>query len=449
MNAKMREIKNGFVASFERNGTQMHGTRRIGPELEFPIVDVRHGRASTQCQIVGVFRSLASNGNGWKMAQDGTSVSKHFNDFEINVGTDMGTGTMEIGFRPVRTLNEAESGIREVLGEVKPALCESGLMVLGYGVQPLSNPGRDIMMEKDRYHMLVKLVGPEVYRHTITAANQVHFEVGVDEIADSVNALNAASPAIIALSANSLVVGGRRGDTHDERVLSWDKAMARDYARMRVGVPRSFRDFDSYWEELMDFKPFMIKRDGEYMMFEPERTGSMREYISNGSGTAHDLRGREIMVIPEVNDAKMLQGTVWWEARLSPGYGTIEFRTASLQPSVREIVAIDAIALGLLENRHEVLKRISRYTRDELQDARIDAARRGFAGRIDGNSIETLARDMIEIANDGLKSVGEDTSYLDVFRERLEEKRNPADRSVEVLEKKGLNEFLRDVELRM
>ena len=449
MKTRMRELRDGMASGYARNAERfaLGEKRRIGPELEFPVVSVGTGRASSQKEIMSVFSEMTKLRSGWELADDGTSTGKVVDGYGISVGTDMGTGTMEISFPPVTKLRDAEMHVTRILNEVKPVAAGLGLAVLGYGVQPVSAPGNDVMMQKDRYHMLVKLLGPQVYAHTVTAASQVHMEVGIDELPGAINALNAASPAVIALTANSLVREGAPGKSHDSRVLSWDEAMTRDYAVRRIGIPDRMSCFEQYWEIMMDFAPFMTKRYGEYLMFDVQKTGTMREYIGRGSGTVYSIDGRAIGVSPEEIDVKMLQGTVWWEARAT-GYGTVEFRTPSLQPSITDILAVDAMALGLLENRDAVMARMKRYTHAQLSDARRDAAIRGFRGELAGEPLALVARDMLGIAESGLRSIGEDAGYLEPLLERLRDGMSPADRSAEILESKGLRAFLKDIRLR-
>ena len=437
-------IKNQFFSSFEATRRIPETPRLIGPELEILLVRRDTGEASKFSETKGLFSELSKNDRSWELDADGMGLTRQGKRFNPTIGTDLGTGTIEIGFEPQTSLEDSYKEVNSVLKFVSSVAEERGLMLLGYGIQPVTGPDKASIMPKERYNTFLQIVGDNLRWHSVTAANQVHIQVRMDELVGAINALNTISPAVIAMTANASVSGNSINGVSDLRVLCWDMALSANGAGERIGVAPRFESIDHYWNTVIGLKPFITRRGDTNIRF--DSVDSLKNYFEKGSATALTMDGKPLTLYPELLDAQMLQGCVWWEARAT-SYGTVEFRSPSLQPSALEIMSVAALATGIVVNMKKTLERTERYTHKHLQEARVDAANRGLNASINGEPIKELAADVIGLAREGLKQIQESTEYLDPLESRVKKLQPPSYHSRNAF-KKGVKAFLDHVRLR-
>ncbi len=437
-------IKNQFFSSFEANRRIPETPRLIGPELEILLVRRDSGQAAMLTETKGLFDALNKTDRSWELDADGMGLTRQGIKFNPTIGTDLGTGTIEIGFEPQTSLEVSYKEVNSILKFVSSVAEEKGLMLLGYGIQPVTRHDKASIMPKERYNTFLQIVGDNLRWHAVTAANQVHIQVRMDELVGAINALNTISPAVIAMTANASVSENSINGVSDLRVLCWDMALSTNGAGERIGVAPRFESTDHYWNTVIGFEPFITRRGDTIIRF--DSVGSLKNYFEKGSAKALTMDGKSLTLYPELLDAQMIQGCVWWEARAT-SYGTVEFRSPSLQPSAFEIMSVAALATGIVVNMKKTLERTERYTHKHLQEARVDAANRGLNASINGEPIKELAADVIGLAREGLKQIQESTEYLDPLESRVKKLQPPSYHSRNAF-KKGVKAFLDHVRLR-
>jgi gamma-glutamylcysteine synthetase len=135
----------------------------------------------------------------------------------------------------------------------------------------------------------------------------------------------------------------------------------------------------------------------------------------------------QVIVDPKIEDFMILLGSIWTDARLTR-FGTVEVRAPPCQPSIKDLMSINALVLGLRNNSYEAENYLKRFSDSEIKKARIDAIYNGLDSSIGDVSIKEVSDNMLKIAARGLEN-RERINYLQPMRDTLEEGVNHAVRS--------------------
>jgi glutamate--cysteine ligase len=283
--------------------------------------------------------------------------------------------------------------------------------VLGHGVQPRTPPHPSLLTPKARYEALVRAIGTGWVRWTVTASDQIHVDVGRPEVVGVANVMNALSGAIVALTANSGVLGGRVGAHASGREALSARVSGEPFRN--GAVPRAFAEAADYVRWTAGFRALVL----------PDGAGGFRE-----PGMPYrELLGRTGEE-PDLEEWLFHEHYVWPSARPRARLGTLEIRPACQQPGASFAAA--ALSLGLVEAAADAA--------DYLVDAapghvgwrrllgfRRDAVRRGIHA---DEPVPGFLSTVVTLADAGLaaRGLGEEP-FLDPIRERLDRWRGPAD----------------------
>jgi glutamate--cysteine ligase len=199
----------------------------------------------------------------------------------------------------------------------------------------------------------------------------------------------AAAPIVNAIFANSPFVDGDLSGHLSFRGHVWT-----DTDRARAGLlPFVFRDdasFAHYVEWALDVPMYFILRDGRYVT---DVTGTpFRRFLAEG------WRGEPATL----DDWNLHLTTLFPEVRLK---GFIELRSADSQLPDR-VLALPALAKGLFytdDCQQAALDLVKRWSIDQVRELYLDVTRGGFAARMRGVRVEELARELLAIAEEGLR----------------------------------------------
>jgi gamma-glutamylcysteine synthetase len=439
------------LASFKkeyRRGFRLNGERRmLGPEIEGILFDPRNPQTVPRLEdVVGLFEKIATKVDGARAIHEGLIVNGKLTDkyptgvkmmvdgYEIDITTDMSRCTFEVTVPPSSSLARNEYNIKTILGILSNAVTDSGLVILGLGAHPFADRALKNMMPKPRYSFMSRCFKEEeLIGMTITAATQFHVEVTSEDAARVLNVLSGFTPALVAATGNSTVIEGEISRYKEYRGIVWDlHASAGSIEKCRVGIPALFKNVDHYIEYLASHAPIITKRvlrEGEetYVFF-ARTLSSFAEFVREGQADAYRMdTGEKIKIVPQFGDLRILEGTVWPDARLRTRFGTVEFRPCAFQPSVDDIMAIGAVVRGLTENSREAEDFLARYTLKEIQQARQDVIVGGFDSAIGGTQTTVVCDKMLNIAARGLNE--SERKFLNPIRTNLEERMSPADRT--------------------
>lgn len=230
--------------------------RTVGREAEFTVVTAQ-GRAADCAHLwpdlLGVpgARPLFD-----QPAPDGTRLSIGAETDRWFCVAEVGRGTVEVGVGPRISLHDLGHDLASALGPLLGAARNRGWRVLGYGIQPKTPATRSLMTPKRRYLEFLDVLGPSWLRFGLTASDQLQCALGRDELVPAMNAVNAMSGALIALSANSSVYGGRLGAFASGREGLMRGMVAEKHRH--GSVPRSFTDELDYVRWVAAFRCLVL-----------------------------------------------------------------------------------------------------------------------------------------------------------------------------------------------
>ena len=342
-------------------------------------------------------------------------------------------GQLELSGAPLETIHQTCDEVNEHLREVQTVADGIGARFIGLGAAPVWSHEQMPMMPKGRYKLMrdymgsVGTHGTQMMFRTCTV--QVNLDFGSE--ADMVKKFRVAlalQPVATALFANSPFFDGKPNGHK-----SWRSRIWRDLDPARTGMlPFAFEDgfgFEAYVDYALDVPMYFVYRDGAYI---DARGQSFRDFIA---GRLPALPG-EVATLSDWADHLT---TIFPEARLKK---FIEMRGADGGPW-RRLCALPALWVGLiyddtaLDAAWDLAKGWDAETREAL---RVSASVDGLAGGAGGVRMLDLARDVVAIAEAGLKArarpgaggmMPDETHFLSALKDSVEAGKTPADELLE------------------
>ncbi len=452
----MDPIYEHFIDGFQRAVAGRSGTEcRIGAELKFPLVNLDGSAVSfeTVCALWDYLQ-----GCGWQPTVDAMSgkvvgARKPGGQNDTVASCETGFCKTEFSLAHVANLIDLERSIQEIRGELRPFSEEHQVCFLGYGIQPVTPPSKQLLMKKSRTSVWNKVFssnrhiskgdGDDVHLFTINAASHVHVSVSQEEAISAVNVLNAFAGAQIALTANSNIWRGRIDPRYKcvaEKFWDWWTPDAN-----RVGIPKTpFENLEDYVQTVASFRPVYVKRFGKPIVL--TRYQTFEEYYQSEQAVGLDHDGRKVFIVPEQADIDLHSTCYWYNARISRYY-TVENRVNDQQPP-DDLLCIAALTLGLVSALPEAIEEVSSYSWESLRVAREAACRWALAGNVDQIRLTELSQKMLNLAKLGLRRRGlAEERFLASFEKRLQERKCPADDASKLFESGGIEALLADRKL--
>lgn len=186
-----------FVSAFPvRTGAW----RRLGRESEFPVVHPD----GTAADIAVLWKHLAASGSFRERREGAMTVA--LEGEHVTYSSEVGRGTIEVIVGPEEDLHGLRARTEAGMEALLRATEAEGLYVLGFGVQPRTPASRELMTPKQRYKVLLDVIGDDWLWFGVTASDQLHVDVSREEAVLANDVANLLSPLIIALCGNSSVL---------------------------------------------------------------------------------------------------------------------------------------------------------------------------------------------------------------------------------------------------
>ncbi len=364
---------------------------------------------------------------GWTPVLEGGNIIGLEKD-GANVSLEPG-GQLELSGAPLETIHQTCDEVNEHLRQVRSVADEIGVGFIGLGAAPIWSHEDMPMMPKGRYRLMTDYMdrvgtsGKQMMYRTCTV--QVNFDFASE--ADMVQKLRVAlalQPVATALFANSPFFEGKPNGHKSWRARVW-----RHLDPARTGMlPFVFEDgfgFERWAEYALDVPMYFVYRDGKYI----DALGqSFRDFLQ---GRLPALPGE----VPTLSDWADHLTTIFPEARVKK---FIEMRGADGGPW-RRLCALPALWVGLtyeqgaLDAAWDLAKGWDAETREAL---RVAASVDGLAGEVNGIRLHDLAREVVTIAEAGLKArarqgaggmLPDETHFLNALKESIETGQTPAD----------------------
>jgi glutamate--cysteine ligase len=325
-----------------------------------------------------------------------------------------------------QTCTEVNTHLRQVRSVSEPL----GIAFLGMGFQPRSRREDMQWMPKARYRIMreymqkVGTMGLDMMTRTCTV--QVNLDFGSE--ADMVHKFRTAlalQPIATALFANSPFTDGKPNGYVSYRSRVWE-----DTDPDRTGMlPFVFEDgmgFERYTDYMLDVPMYFVYRDGEYI----DTAGqSFRDFLV---GKLPALPGER----PTLKDWEDHLTTAFPEVRLKR---YLEMRGADGGPWGR-LCALPALWAGLLYHQPSLEAAwdiASSWSMEERIRLRSEVPRLGLRAEVRGRSVQDIAKELIDLAGQGLtararlNAAGDnETGFLAPLQEVADTGITPAERKL-------------------
>jgi len=403
---------------------------RVGTEYEKLAVDQATGRAAGfggASGIEAVLRALADE-FGWTPKEEaGHVVALRRGNTSITLEPG---GQVELAGEVCETLHCTRKELATHLAELGAVGRRLGIAFLGLGVQPVSTLAEIGLVPKARYGIMapymerVGTLGLRMMKQTATVQANIDFD-GEDDAMRKIRVGNRLAPVLNAMFANSCVLEGGLTRRKSFRGHVWTDT---DDARSGL-LPLAFGEaggFDAYVDWALDVPMYFTVRDGGYVR---TVTGvPFRRYLAEGAAGERAT----------LDDWHLHLTTLFPEIRLK---GYIEFRSADAPPP-RLVLALPALVKGLYYERDcldagwDVVKG---WALNDCREALDEASRMALRGRLGRHSIGDFAREVCDIAFEGLRRQGalddtgrDESVYLEPLLEMVAAGRTPADETIEL-----------------
>jgi len=368
----------------------------LGTEHEkfgFTIGDMRplpyEGKRSIRAMLEGLADQF-----GWQPVEEQGKIIALLDDTGAAVTLEPG-GQLELSGALLDNVHQTCNEVYTHLNQVKAVAEPLGIAFLGMGFQPKWERKDSEWMPKARYHIMREYMkkrgnlGQDMMSRTCTVQVNLDFSSETDMVKKFRVAL-ALQPVITALFANSPFVDGKPCGYVSYRSHVWEDTDP-DRTGMLPFVFDSSMGFARYVDYMLDVPMYFVYRNGEYL----DASGqSFRDFLN---GTLPALPGET----PSAQDWEDHLTTAFPEVRLKK---YMEMRGADGGPW-RKLCALPAFWAGLLYEQ-SVLDAAWDLVRDwsmeERLQLRADAPKLGLNAMIRDQTLQSLARQVLEMASIGL-----------------------------------------------
>jgi glutamate--cysteine ligase len=359
---------------------------------------------------------------GWEPEeQDGNIIALTRDKAQITLEPG---GQIELSGEPCESIHctyaEFDQHIRELLEVTEPL----GIIFLGLGMQPVSRLEQIEWVPKQRYRIMapymlkVGKLGQRMMKQTATVQANIDYSDEKDAMAKFRTGMGLA-PVLIAMFANSPICDGQLNGYRSFREHIWT-----DTDRNRSGLLKfAFApevSFAHYVEYALDVPMYFIVRNKNYIDMTDV---TFRQFLTSG------YRGER----PTIEDWNDHLTTLFPETRIKR---YLEIRSVDSQPPGL-MPALSALVKGAFYDNdclQAAWDLVKGWSWDERMQVYLDSHRDALAARVRRYSLLDLARELVEIAWEGLRrqnqvnDLGDDeTIYLKPLKDLLSQGKCPAD----------------------
>ncbi len=421
------ESKAQLIAYFEE-GMKPASAWRMGTEHEkFPFLKDTlgpvpyDGARSIKALLEGLRDRF-----GWNGVYEGDKIIALADPHSLaNISLEPG-GQFELSGAPLYTVNDTCGEVTEHLRQAKVIGDELGIGFLGLGASPVWTRAQTPVMPKGRYDIMapymdkVGSMGRDMMFRTCTVQVNLDFASEADMV-KKLRVSVALQPLATALFANSPFLEGKPNGFLSFRSHVWT-----DTDNARAGMlPFAFEtgfNFERYVDYALDVPMYFVMRNGTFVNCAGE---SFRAFMD---GKLPQLPGEK----PTLRDWGDHLTTIFPEVRLKK-YLEMRGADVGLGPM---LCALPALWGGLLygtaalDGAWDLVKNATAEQRQQLRD---DVPKLGLKAKFMGHSLQDVAKDVLALARNGLKSRGfGEEPFLDVLDEEAHSGLTQADRLLEL-----------------
>ena len=394
---------------------------KIGIEHEKFLFDLNTNKRVNYQTILKMFKSLYEF--GWKPILENKNIiglKKNGKSITLEPGNQI-----ELSGDQLNNIHEACSESQDYLFEIKQAIKKLNLRIVSAGFDPISKISEVPNNPKQRYKVMTndmphggELSLDMMYRTCGTQLN-IDYESEKDFI-KKFKVVNSIVPISIALFANSSIVEKKKSNYLSYRSKVWQNTS-------RGGLPEVFfdnMDFEKYADFTMNFSILFIQKNkkiisGRNYLFSDFMNGKIEE-INNKLPTENDLATHLSTIFTENRLKKYIElrsmDACGWECLCSgPAFNT-------------------GILYGNLDEAYDL---ISKWDKNKIINAYLEAPKRGFNTELMGKDLYYWTSLLLKISKKGLEKrdiIGKggynETHYLNHLEEIINNKTTNADHMI-------------------
>jgi glutamate--cysteine ligase len=333
-------------------------------------------------------------------------------------------GQIELSGEPCESIHctyaEFTQHIRELLEVTDPL----GIIFLGLGMQPVSRLDEIEWVPKPRYRIMapymlkVGTLGQRMMKQTATVQANIDYSDEKDAMAKFRTGMGLA-PILIAMFANSPICDGQLNGYRSFREHIWtDTDKSRSGLLKFAFLPEV--SFAHYVEYALDVPMYFIIRNKHYI----DMTGlTFRQFLRYGHNgeraTMEDWSDHLTTLFPETRIKRYIE------------IRSVDSQPPELMPALSALIKGAFYDSDCLQAAWDLVKG---WSWDERMQAYLDSHENALSTRVRRYSLLDLARELLEIAWEGLRrqnqvnDLGDDeTIYLKPLKNLLDQGKCPAD----------------------
>ncbi|MDC3036643.1 glutamate-cysteine ligase family protein [Candidatus Pelagibacter sp.] len=420
------------IIEYFRSGFKNEKNFKIGIEHEKFLFDKNNKRID-YLKIKEMFSALLEF--GWNPILENNNIIA-LNKGGKNITLEPGN-QIELSGEKLNHIHEACAESQDYLFELKQVTKKLNLSIVSAGFDPISKIDEIPNNPKQRYKLMTKdmplggkLSLDMMYRTCGTQLN-IDYKSEKDFI-KKFKVVNSIVPISIALFANSSIVEKKKSNYLSYRSKVWQNTS-------RGGMPKIFfedLDFEKYAEFVMNFPILFIQDKGKYI------SGQKYKFIDFMNGKINEINNR----LPTVNDLSTHLSTIFTENRLKKYIELRSMDTCGWDC----LCAGPAFYVGMLYgNLDEVYDIISKWDKDKIINAYLEAPKKGFNTQLMGKDLLNWASTLLDLSRKGLerrdilnKSKKNETLFLNHLQMVINNKSTNADHMIRKFSKnEDLNEL--------
>ncbi len=421
------------IIEYFKSGIKDKKNFKIGIEHEKFLFDNNSNKRIDYLKIKEMFSALLEF--GWNPILEKNNVIA-LNKGGKNITLEPGN-QIELSGEKLNHIHEACAESQDYLFELKQVTKKLNLSIVSAGFDPISKINEIPNNPKKRYKLMTKdmplggkLSLDMMYR---TCGTQLNIDYGSEkDFIKKFKVVNSIVPISIALFANSSIVEKKKSNYLSYRSKVWQNTS-------RGGLPKIFfenLDFEKYAEFVMNFPLLFIQEKENYI------SGQKYKFIDFMNGKINEINNR----LPKEKDLSMHLSTIFTENRLKKYIELRSMDTCGWDCLCAGPAFNVGMLYGNLDETHDI---ISKWDKDKIINAYLEAPKKGFNTQLMGKDLLYWASTLLNLSRKGLeqrdilnKSKKNETLFLIHLQNVINNKTTNADHMIRKFSKnEDLNEL--------
>ena len=421
------------IIEYFKSGIKDKKNFKIGIEHEKFLFDNDSNKRIDYLKIKEMFSALLEFGWNPILEKDNViALNKGGKNITLEPGNQI-----ELSGEKLNNIHEACAESQDYLFELRQVTKKLNLSIVSSGFDPISKINEIPNNPKQRYKLMTKdmplggrLSLDMMYRTCGTQLN-IDYESEKDFI-KKFKVVNSIVPISIALFANSSIVEKKKSNYLSYRSKVWQNTS-------RGGLPKIFFEdlnFENYAEFIMNFPILFIQEKKNYI------SGQKYKFVDFMNGKIDEINNR----LPTKKDLSIHLSTIFTENRLKKYIELRSMDTCGWDCLCAGPAFNVGILYGNLDEVHDI---ISKWDKDKIINAYLEAPEKGFNTQLMGKDLLYWASTLLDLSRKGLeqrdilnKSKKNETLFLNHLQNVISNKTTNADHMIRKFSKnEDLNEL--------